>query len=74
MPAVKKPSHVQREERVVKALKIGLIEKGWTVSHLANLCGMDTGNMSRLINHPSRVKLETVLTVANKLGIEYIPT
>ncbi len=74
MPAVKKPAHVQREERIVKTLKIGLINKGWTVQHLADLCGMNPGNMSRTLNNPMSVRLETILTIASKLGIENIPT
>lgn len=74
MPAVRKPAHVQREERIVRALKKGLIDKGWTVQHLAGLCGMKPGNMSKTINHPMSVRLETILTIANKLGIDSIPT
>lgn len=74
MPAVRKPAHVQREERIVVALKKGLLDKGWSVQHLAELCGMKAGNMSRMINHPMSVKLETILTVASKLGIDSIPT
>ena len=74
MPRVKKPDIVLREERIVKNFKIGLIEKGWTVSHLAQLCDMDVGNMCRVINHPMSVRLETVLNIAKKLGIDSIPT
>lgn len=74
MPAVRKPTHIQREERIVIALKTGLINKGWSVQHLADLCGMKAGNMSRTINHPMNVKLETILTIASKLGIDSIPT
>lgn len=74
MPAVKKSAVVLREEKIVKTLKIGLVNKGWTVQHLADLYGMDHGNMSRTINHPMRVKLETILDIAKKLGIDSIPT
>lgn len=74
MAAVRKPASVQREERIVKTLKKGLIDKGWSVQHLAGLCGMEPGNMSRTINHPMSVRLETILTIAAKLGIEAIPT
>lgn len=74
MPAVRKPTVVQREERIVKAFKVGLINKGWSVQHLADLCGIKVSNMSRLINHPMSVRLETILNVANKLGIDSIPT
>lgn len=74
MPAVRKPTHVQREERIVIALKTGLLNKGWSVQHFADLCGMKAGNMSRTINHPMSVKLETILVIASKLGIDSIPT
>ncbi len=74
MPALKKSPAVLRQEAITKSLKKGLIDKGWTVKHLAELCDMDTGALSRTINHPMSVKLETVLNIAKKLGIESIPT
>ena len=74
MPALKKSPAVLRQEMITKKFKIGLLEKGWTVKHLAELCGMDAGTMSRAINHPMSVKLETVLNIAKKLGIDSIPT
>ena len=74
MPALKKSPALLRQEKITKSLKMGLIEKGWTVKHLAELCGTDAGTMSRTINHPMRVRLETVLDVAQKLGIDSIPT
>lgn len=74
MPALRKSACVQQEERIVKAFKIGLIDKGWSVSHLAELCNMDKANMSRTINHPMSVRLKTILDVASKLGIDSIPT
>ncbi len=74
MPAIKKFSEQQRKERIVKALKIGLVNKGWTVRHLAELCGMLPSNMSHLLNNPMKVKLETILIVAEKLEIDSIPT
>lgn len=74
MPAVRKPQCVQQEEKIVKAIKHGLVEKGWSVQHLAKLCGMDAGNMSRTINHPMNVKFDTILKIFTKLGIDSIPT
>lgn len=73
MPKVAKPAIVQREERIVKAFHHARIDKGWTVKHLAELCKMDAGNMSRVINHPMKVQLDTILMIASKLGIENIP-
>ncbi len=74
MPALKKSPAVLRQETITRKLKIGLLEKGWTVKHLAELCGTDAGTMSRTINHPMSVRLETVLDIAKKLGIDSIPT
>ena len=74
MPALKKSPSVLRQETITKNFKKGLIDKGWTVKHLADLCGMDAGALSRAINHPMSVRLETVLDIAKKLGIESIPT
>ena len=73
MPAVRKPAHIRQEEKIVRTFKIGLLNKGWSVQHLADLCGMKAGNMSRTLNHPMSVKLETILTIASKLGIDSIP-
>ena len=74
MPAVKKCSSVQREERIIKTFHHARIDKGWSVNHLADLCKMDAGNMSRILNHPMKVKFETILLVASKLGIDSLPT
>ncbi len=63
----------QTEEKIVKLFKHALIDKGWTVKHLAALCKIDAGNMSRIINHPMKVQLDTILMIAQKLGIENIP-
>lgn len=73
MPAIKKPAAVQREERIVNTFKHALINKGWSVKHLAELCKMDAGNMSRVINHPTKVQFDTILMIASKLGIDSIP-
>lgn len=73
MPAIKKYSCVLREEKISSAFKHALVDKGWTTKHLATLCNMDAGNLSRVINHPAKVKLDTILLVASKLGIDSIP-
>lgn len=74
MPKIKKPPSVRREEAIIRSFKIGLLDKGWTVAHLAELCGADAPRISRIINHPSKVRLETILNIAAKLGIDSIPT
>ena len=73
MPTIKKPSWVRQEEEISKILKKGLIDKGWTVSHLAELIKKDISCVSRILNHPSRVRLETILTIAEKLGVSSLP-
>lgn len=74
MPAVRKFSSVLREEKISNAFKHALIEKGWTTKHLATICNMDAGNLSRVINHPAKVKLDTILLIASKLDIDSLPT
>ncbi len=63
----------QTEEKIVKLFKHALINKGWTMKHLAALCKMDPPQLSRNINHPLSVRFETILMIAKKLGIENIP-
>ena len=74
MPRVNKPPSVKRAEAITRVLKVGLLDKGWTVAHLAELCGSDGPRISRIINHPQNVKLDTILNIAAKLGIDSIPT
>lgn len=74
MPAIRKSTAVQKEERITKSLKKALIDKGWSVQHLAALCGMQPSNLSRAINHPMKVQLGTILMIAAKLGLDSIPT
>ncbi len=73
MPAIKKPVWVRQEDELVKVLKIGLINKGWTVAHLAEILNMDSANLSRMINHPAKVKSETLWNIARKLDIDSLP-
>lgn len=73
MPAVRESPAVRREKLITKTFKKALVEKEWTVTHLAKLCEMDTPQLSRSINHPMSVKFETILMIAVKLGIDSIP-
>lgn len=74
MPRVRKLGAASKEEQITKLFKKALIDKDWTMTHLAKLCGKDTGHMSRLINHPMQRRFKDVLMVADKLGIDSIPT
>ncbi len=73
MPAVKKPVWVRQEEEITKVFKKALIDKGWTVAHLAQIIKKESGNVSRIINNPSKVRLETILLIANKLDVDSLP-
>ena len=73
MPAIRKPERVQQEEQITKTLKKALIDKGWTVAHLAELCDVQSANLSRTINHPMSVRFETIVKIFKKLGINSIP-
>lgn len=74
MPKVKKLGISYKEEQLTKLLRKALVDKGWTVKHLAELCNINSDNMSTILNHPMRVRFETIMTIANKLGIDSIPT
>ena len=69
MPKVTLCPSMQRERNISGTLKKGLIDKGWTVQHLAELLGMEPSNLSRTINHPMSVKFDTICIIAIKLGI-----
>lgn len=69
MPKTILTPSMQREIYISAALKKALIDKQWTVSHLAELLGMKQGNLSKVLNHPMSVKFDTICRVAGKLGI-----
>ena len=73
MPRVRSLGTNRKGENITKLFKKSLIEKEWTTKHLAELCGKDTSEVSRIINHPLRVRFETILLLADKLGIESLP-
>lgn len=73
MPKIRISTTQQREKNIRDALKCGMIAKGWSNQHLAGLLNMCPGNLSKIINHPMSVKLETVCMIAEKLGIKELP-
>lgn len=73
MPKIKETPLQKRESDIVKLFKMALVEKKWTTKHLAKLIGMNAANLSRVINHPMNVRLETILMIADKLDINSIP-
>ncbi len=75
MPRVNKLTEAERrEEKIRKVLKRGLAEKEWSQKHLGELCGMTQDAISRIINQPMSRRFGDVLKVANKLGIDSLPT
>lgn len=69
MPALRKNKDQIRETEIKKLFTAALLDKGWTQKHLAKLLGMDSGNLSRVINHPLQREFHILLRVADKLGV-----
>ena len=69
MPALRKSKDQIREIEIKKLFTAALLDKGWTQKHLAKLLGMDSGNLSRTINHPLKREFHTLLRIADKLGV-----
>jgi transcriptional regulator with XRE-family HTH domain len=74
MPKLKLSPSAQREKNISDTLRCGMIRKGWSNQHLAELLGMNPGNLSKIINHPTSVKFETLCLIASKLGLKELPT
>lgn len=74
MPKLKLSPSAQREKNISDVLRCGMIRMGWSNQHLADLLGMNPGNLSKIINHPMSVKYETLCIVASKLGLKELPT
>jgi hypothetical protein len=74
MPKLKLSPSAQREKNIRDALICGRVAKGWSNQHLAELLGMNPGNLSKIINHPMSVKYETLCLIASKLGLKELPT
>lgn len=69
MPALRKNKDQIREIEIKKLFTAALLDKGWSQKHLAKLLGMDSGNLSRTINHPLKREFHTLLRIADKLGV-----
>lgn len=55
-----------------KRLRYGLIDKGWSQQHLAELLGMSPAQVSRIFKAPDKCKVSTLLLIYRKLGIPEI--
>jgi transcriptional regulator with XRE-family HTH domain len=73
MPRVRKPACLEREENITKTLQRALLDKGWSVGHLAKLCGKNISHISRVIHNPLNVTVSSLVLIADKLGIKEIP-
>lgn len=72
MPRIRKLPEVQREINISIFLKKALLEKGWKNQHLAELLGMDASQVSKIINHPLKCEIRTLLKVSDKLGVNLL--
>ena len=61
------------EQELAVRMKAAMVGKGWTQRHLAGICKMTEGQISRIINEPSRHNYSTICEVASKLGITSLP-
>lgn len=61
------------KDRLIKTMKIALVEKGWTQDHLAEICASTPSQISRVINNPDKCHFSTLCLVAKKLGIKELP-
>lgn len=61
------------EQNLTTQFRIAMFNKGWSQKHLGELCKMKQGQISRIINEPSRHNYSTVCVVASKLGITSLP-
>lgn len=69
MPKVRKSRAQQQSEVTKKAFKHALINKNWTVGHLAHLLGKNRSQLSKTINHPMNKQYGTILLIADKLDV-----
>lgn len=55
-----------------KRLRYGLVDKGWSQKHLAELLGMSAAQVSRIFKAPDKCNVSTLLLIYRKLGIPVI--
>jgi len=72
MPKLRKSPEDQREANLKKFFKKALLDREWSVKHLAELLGVDAANVSRTINHPMKCEIKTLLRVSDKLGVNLL--
>ena len=73
MPRVRKPACIEREEAITKMFKRELINKGWSMGHLAKVCGKNLSHVSRVVNNPMNTTVASLVLIADKLGVKEIP-
>lgn len=69
MPALRKTKKQQAAIEIKKLFHNGLLDKGWTQKHLAELMGRQEGVISKAFNHPFRREFELLYDIADKLGV-----
>lgn len=69
MPALKKTKRQQTAIEIKKLFNGGLINKGWSQKHLAELMHKDPAMISKAFNEPFKRDFGFLYDIADKLGV-----
>lgn len=69
MPALKKTKRQQAAINIKKLFRDGLIEKGWTQNHLAELMHKKPAVISKAFNDPFKRDFGFLYDIAEKLNV-----
>lgn len=70
MPKLQETANQRRERLITAALKKGLIDKGWTQAHLAQLMRLSRERMNHAVNHPMSHRMADVFKIADRIGVD----
>ena len=69
MPALRKTKKQAAAIEIKILFHNGLLKKGWTQKHLAELMGKQECVISKAFNNPFRREFELLYDIADKLGV-----
>lgn len=69
MPALKKSKRQQAAVDIKCLLKMGLLRKGWTQKHLAELMNKEPAMISKAFNEPFKREFGFLYDIAEKLDV-----
>ena len=69
MPALKKTKRQQTAADIKYLFKVGLLKKGWTQEHLAELMHKSPAMISMAFNDPFKRDFGFLYDIADKLGV-----